>query len=522
MALYQRRLKRKTPSQQLFNHDKRFLVSICTACLVSLTGCMVGPDFVRPQIPGPDRYIPGELPKATISAVGEAQNFDQAADVAENWWRLFKSPKLDALVRDAIINNQDLQAAQAGLRQSQEILRAGYGIFYPQADLGGSAIRQRFSSARFGGTTATIFNLFTLSTTVSYTLDVFGGQRRAVESLGAQRDFQRFAVLATYLTVSGNIVNTVIARAAYKAQIQATQELIGLLQEQIKLTHTQIQAGTVPYVSVVTLRTQLAALQATLPPLEQKRSQAEHLLATLAGHSPGEGMALQIDLNDLSLPRDLPITLPSQLARQRPDILSAEAQVHQFNANIGVATADMLPSFTLSGTYGQNNRNLVDVFMNTGNFWSVGASFAAPLFRGGTLWWQRKAAIDAYRQSLANYRQTALNALAQIADILLALEHDAEALQSQSQQLDFSRQALHLVQINYQAGLVNYIQVLIANSQYYQARISYLQAVAQRFQDTAALLVALGGGWWNADGKINSSQNGDVVFHQTSSKEEDK
>ncbi|MDE2367297.1 MAG: efflux transporter outer membrane subunit, partial [Betaproteobacteria bacterium] len=438
------------------------------------------------------------------------------------WWQLFKSPKLDALVRDAIVNNQDLKAAQLGLRQSQENLRAGYGIFFPQADLGGSAVRQRFSSARFGGNTATIFTLFTLSTTISYTFDVFGGQRRAVESLGAQRDFQRYTVLATYLTLSGNIVNTVIARAAYEAQIQATQQLIELLREQIGITETQVQAGTVPYASLVSLKTQLAALEATLPPLEQKRSQTEHLLATLTGHAPGEGMTLQIDLDDLKLPADLPVTLPSQLARQRPDILSAEAQVHENSANIGVATANMLPSFTLSGTYGQNNQNLVDVFMRSGNFWSVGANFAAPLFHGGTLWLHRKAAIDAYRQSLAHYRQTALDALAQVADILLALEHDAEALQSQSQQLSFSEEALRLVQTNYQAGLVNYIQVLISNSQYYQARIGYLQALAQRFQDTSALLVALGGGWWNTGEKGKLSQNGDMTLNPGPMQSSDK
>jgi NodT family efflux transporter outer membrane factor (OMF) lipoprotein len=271
---------------------------------------------------------------------------------------------------------------------------------------------------------------------------------------------------------------------------------------------------------VVTLQTQLASLEATLPALEQGRGQAEHLLDILMSYPPGEGVPAQISLADLSLPEDLPVPLPSTMVRQRPDILAAEAQVHQFTANIGVATADMLPSFTLSGTYGQNARNLMDVFMSSGNFWSAGAAFAAPIFRGGTLWQQRKAAIDAYRQSLANYRQIALNALGQVADLLLALEHDAETLQSQLQQLKSAHETLRIVQINYQAGLVNYLQVLIANSQYLQARLGYIGTLGQRFQDTSGLFVALGGGWWNADGKVNSSRNGDVLFHQTSSKEE--
>lgn len=501
---------------------KSTLGGLCTICLLALAGCAVGPDFVRPQPPGTDRYVPDKQPDLTVSANGQAQHFEQGAEIAANWWRLFKSPKLDALVREAIVNNPSLQAAQAGLRQSQENLRAGYGVFYPQADLGGSFVRQRFSAARFGSNTSTIFNLFTLSATVSYALDVFGGQRRAVEGLSAQRDLQRYTVLGTYLTLSGNIVNTVIARAGYEAQIQATQQLIGLQQEQIKITETQTRAGTVAYVNLVSLRTQLAALEATLPPLEQKRSQAEHLLATLTGYAPGEKMPSEIDLVDLSLPTDLPVTLPSKLVRQRPDILSAEAQVHEYSANIGVATAEMFPSFTLSGTYGQNSRTLLDVFMRSGNFWSAGANFVAPLFHGGTLWLHRKAAIDAYQQSLANYRQTALDALAQVADILLALEHDAEALRSQSQELEWAQETMHLVQTNYQAGLLNYLQVLIANGQYFQAKIGYLQTLAQRFQDTSALFVALGGGWWNAEGKGQSARNGDVIFNLGLPQETDK
>ncbi|WP_107762012.1 efflux transporter outer membrane subunit [Nitrosospira multiformis] len=489
---------------------------IYTSLMLVLGGCMVGPDFVRPNPPETARYLPGEPLEGAIPVKDQAQYFDAGADLIADWWRLFKSPKLNALVTEGINNNQSLRAAQAALRQSQHNLLAGYGVFFPQADAGGSAVRQRFSSARFGGSTSATFNLFTLSTTVTYALDIFGGQRRAVESLRAQRDFQRYTVLATYLTLTANIVNTVIARAAYDAQIEATKELIALQREQIEITQAQIRAGTVPYVSGVTLQTQLASLEATLPALEQGRDQAEHLLDTLMNYAPGEGLTAQISLADLSLPQDLPVALPSTLVRQRPDILAAEAQVHQFTANIGVATANMLPSFTLSGTYGQNARNLMDVFMSSGNFWSAGAAFAAPIFHGGTLWQQRKAAIEAYKQSLANYRQTALNALAQVADLLLALEHDAETLQSQLQQLSSAREALRLVRINHQAGLVNDLQVLITNSQYLQARLGYIGTLGQRFQDTSGLFVALGGGWWNAEGEGELTGMEEIFFNPDS------
>jgi NodT family efflux transporter outer membrane factor (OMF) lipoprotein len=259
-------------------------------------------------------------------------------------------------------------------------------------------------------------------------------------------------------------------------------------------------------VNWINLKTQLAALEATLPPLEQKRSQIDHLLATLTGHSPGElPTTPAVGLDDLTLPVDLPITLPSVLVRQRPDILAAEAQVHAFSANIGVATAALFPSFTLSGNVGQISKNLGDLLMKSSNFWLWGANLAQPLFHGGTLWSNRKAAIEAHQQSLANYRQVVLGALQQVADSLRALEHDAEALRAQAQELASAEEAMHLVEVNFQAGLVNYLQILLADVQYHQAKIGYLQALAQRLQDTSALFVALGGGWWNAGEKEPSS-----------------
>lgn len=472
---------------------------LCVIPLLSLMSCALGPDFVRPKPPPVERYTYEARPSTTIPADGQAQHFEPGGKIAADWWRFFNSSKLDAVIKEALTNNADLQAAQASLRQSQENLRAGYGVFYPQIDGSFDAARQKFSPARFGGSSpGSIFNLYTLSATVSYTLDVFGGQRRAVESLEAQMDFQRDTVLATYLTLTGNIINTIIAQAAYGAQIKATEEIVGLQKDQLRLTEIQARAGTVPYLNVLSIQTQLSATEATLPSLRQKLSQAEHLLATLVGRTPAEWVPIQIDLTDLTLPGNLPITLPSELVRQRPDILAAEAHLHSASANIGVATAALFPSFTLNGTYGVNNSSTKDLFKSTSGFWSLGADLSTPLFHGGTLWFQRKAAIEGYQQSLANYRQSVLSAFAQVADTLRALEHDAETLQAQAQALDAAEQASRLVQANYKAGLANYLQILITNNQYQQAKIGYLQARAQRLQDTVALFVALGGGWWNA------------------------
>lgn len=469
------------------------------ALLISLAGCAVGPDFVRPAPPQVDRYTQGAEPTVTISADGQTQHFAKGATLLAGWWRQFASKKLDVVVNEAIAKNPSLQAAQATLRQSQDNLRAGYGVFYPQLDASFDATRQKFTPVRFGsGSPSSIFNLFTLSATVNYALDVFGGERRTVEGLQAQVDVQRATVLGTYQTLLGNIVNTVIAEAAYRDQISATAQIIGLQKEQIGITETQVQAGTVPYVNVLILQSQLASFEASLPPLKQKLSQADHLLATLAGLTPAEWTPPQVDLYDLTLPGELPVTLPSELVRQRPDILAAEAELHGASAEIGVATAALFPSFTLNGTYGQNNTSMNGLLNIGNNFWSLGAEVSAPLFHGGTLWFMRKAALEGYQQALANYRQTVLGAFAQVADTLRALENDAEALNAQSQAVKTAEETLRLTQANYQSGIVNYLQILIANGQYHQARIGYIQAKAQRLQDTVALFVALGGEWRGA------------------------
>ncbi len=427
-----------------------------------------------------------------------AQRFDAEARLAADWWKLFESPEVDAVVSEAISNNATLQAAQAALRQAEDNLRAGYGVFFPQLDADLGATRQKFSPARFGGSAPnSIFNLFTLGATVSYTLDVFGGERRTVEGLQAQADVQHYAVLVTYLTLTGNVVNTLIAQSAYKDQIKATEEVVRSLQEQVSVAEAQVTAGTTSYTTLLSLQSQLASFEATIPPLRQSLAQAESLLATLVGRAPAEWTPSDVELSALALPRDLPVTLPSELVRQRPDILVAEARLHSASAGVGVATAALFPSFTLSGTYGQTSNSTSNLFKSNANVWSLGAAVAAPLFHGGTLWFQRRAAIDFYDQSVAIYRQTVLDGLAQVADALRALEHDAEALDASSRNLRAAGDVLPLVEANYIAGTVNYLGLLVANAQFLQAKIGYLKTLAQRYQDTVALFVALGGGWWN-------------------------
>lgn len=464
--------------------------------LLLLSGCNVGPDFVRPKTPSIDHYDRGQDPSETGAVDGQSQRFERGVGPVANWWTLFNSKQLDAVVAEGLANNPSVEAAQASLRQSNDNLQAGYGIFYPQINIGAGASRQRNSPASIGSAApSSVFNLVTLSASVSYSLDLFGGERRAIENLQSQVDLQRSAVLGTYLTLSGNIVNTVIARAAYQEEIKYTEQLIALQKEQVAITEKQAQAGTISYETVLGLRGQLASLEATLPPLRQRLSQSEHLLATLAGHAPSEWAPSQVSISELSLPSELPLSLPSDLVRQRPDILVAEAQLHGASANIGVATAALFPSFTLNGAFGQSATSMSGLFGSKANFWSLGADITAPLFNGGAFSSKKQAAIDVYQGSLALYRQTVLGAFAQVADTVRALEHDAETMQAESQAVSTAEDSLHLTQVNYQAGLINYLQVLAADIQYHQAKLGYLQAQAQRLQDTTALFVALGGGW---------------------------
>jgi NodT family efflux transporter outer membrane factor (OMF) lipoprotein len=322
---------------------------------------------------------------------------------------------------------------------------------------------------------------------------VFGGERRAVEALGAQVDLQQNTERAAYLTLSANIANAMIAQAAYGAEIEATEQLIDLQKRQVQLAEVQARAGTASYSAVLTLQSQLDSYQATIPQLEQQLSQTDDLLASLVGHPPAEWKAPRIDFTELTLPSNLPVSLPSDLTGQRPDILAAEATLHAASANIGVATANMLPDVTLSADYGVNNTSFTHLIESGSTVWSLGADVATPIFEGGTLWYKRKAAIDNYQQAAALYRQTVLSAFAQVADTLRAVQHDAEILDAQDDALATAQQAVHLVQANFQSGLANYSDVLIADVQYHQAQIAVIQAIAVRYQDTVALFVALFG-----------------------------
>lgn len=461
-----------------------------------LSGCSVGPDFVKPEVPAVKSYDRQPL----LKRAEHGQRFDEGCWPAAYWWKSFGSSQLDSIVSQGLAGNPGLQAAQASLRASQENLNAGAGIYYPQLSATFSQSRDAATSSYTGSTgTGSIVNLSTLSASVSYALDLFGGQRRSVEALGAQVDVKRAQMLGAYMTLTGNIVNTSIAIAAYREELDELDQLIAIEKDQLSIATTQYKAGITTYSSVLALQNQLASLDASVPSVRQKLSQAEHLLATLIGKSPAEWNAPVMRISGISLPEHIPLSMPSELVRQRPDILAAEAELHAANAQIGVATAALFPGFTLTGSYGRSGNGMDDLSDPVSRFWSIGGNVLQPVFNGGSLRAKRRAAINVRDQHLALYRQTVLGAFAQVADLIRALEHDAEQLQAGSQAVESTRLALDLVQANYKTGMVNYLQVILADIQYRQARIGYLQVRARQMQDTAAMYVALGGGWQNDD-----------------------
>ncbi|MBN9288900.1 MAG: RND transporter [Gammaproteobacteria bacterium 39-13] len=478
----------------------------CVAIYATLQGCAVGPDFKSPPAPNTPIYTESPQPEQTVSAPvngGKTQYLIAGEDIPELWWTLFHCEALNALIVQGIANSPNLKSAQAALKQAQENYRAQAGTYlYPTVDLQGFAERQKFSGAAFGtpdSTSSSIFNLFNTQVNVSYTLDVFGKNRRDLEALCAQVDYQRYQLEATYLALTANISTTAITEASLEAQKNATIEIIQLEQNLLNIVQKQFELGGASRSDVLSQESQLAQAKASLPPIEKSLAQTRHSLAILIGCLPSESDIPTFSLDALNLPEDLPISLPSRLVRQRPDIRASEALLHQASAQIGVATANLLPQFTINGTYGWEALKLSDLFKPSTNIWTIIGQITQPLFHGGALLAQRRAAIAAYEQALAQYRQTVLEAFQNVADALRAVEMDAKTLKAQAEAESTAKNLLIITQEQYQLGAVNYLSLLNAQNQYQQALIKRIQAQAARYTDTAALFQAIGGGWWNQD-----------------------
>ncbi|HJU08483.1 MAG TPA: efflux transporter outer membrane subunit [Rhodanobacteraceae bacterium] len=472
------------------------------ACALTLAGCAVGANFQKPAAPKVDRYTaqPVASTVATPGIVGgSAQRFDSGADIAGDWWTLFHSRQLKALIEAALANNPDLKAAQAALAQAHESTLAQRGAYFPQvnAELNATRYKQPGSLAPVPSNNAFLYNLYTPQVSVSYAPDVFGLNRRAVESLQAQTQAARFQMIAAWNTLTSNIAVAAITDASLKAQIDATNELIGIESQAVDLMRYRYSKGDASQIDVSAQEAQLAQTKASLPPLLQQRDQQQHLLAVLTGKFPALSHVSDFDLADLQLPSDLPLSLPSKLVEQRPDVRQAQANWHAASANVGVAIAQRFPQITLSADAGSSALAIGQVFKTGTGFWTLGADVLAPIFEGGKLKHQQRAAEAAARQAAEQYRSIVLTAFQNVADTLTALQHDAETLQAAAKTENAARTTLELSQRQLRDGYIDQLALLSAEQAYQQARIARVQAQAARYADTAALFQALGGGWWN-------------------------
>ncbi len=445
------------------------------------------------------------MPASTVAAAGTAQNFNPGADIAGDWWTLFKSPELNSLIENALQRNPTLAAAQATLLEAEENYRADVSVLLPSVSASFQDQRERQSnaqSATFSGGKETKvsqspFSLYNASLSLSYSLNLFGGATRGLESLQAQSEFQRYELEAAYLSLTANIVTAAVNEASLQAQIDATNNVIAAEAKSLNILNNQVNLGGVAAAQLLQQQATLAAAQATLPPLQSQLAQARNQLAAYAGTFPGDFHIADFRLEDLHLPADLPVSVPSAILAQRPDIAAAAAQLHEATANVGVADANLLPQITLSASVGQEALTAGALFTPQNLLWSLVAGITQPIFEGGQLLAKRKAALAALQVAGAQYQSTVITAFQNVADALEILQFDAATLKAAQTAEDAARESLNVTQNQYQLGGQPFTAVLTAQTTYQNAAIARVKATATRLADTAALYQALGGGWWH-------------------------
>ncbi len=494
-----------------------FRTSLLVVSVALVAGCAVGPHYHAPKAPTGAGYAPTPSPESSASAPvhgGEAQRLIYGRDIPFEWWRLFQSPALDALVARAFEVNPTVTAAQAALAQARELVRAQRGAYYPTVAAGLQAQRIKVAGNLTQGdslgiqgngdnlsepanTAPLYYQLFTAGLTVGFVPDVFGANRRQVESLAAQRDAQRFALEATYITLASNVAAAAIQEASLRAQMEATRQIIAADEKSLQILRDQLRLGFAMRLDVAAQEAALAQAETALPPLEKQFEQTRDLIRALAGQLPNQDVPETFELDALQLPAELPLSLPAKIIEQRPDVRAAEAELHAANAEVGVAVAAMLPQFSITGTTGGTADQIPWLFRTGGSYWSLLGGVTQPIFQGGTLLHTKRAADAALKQAAAQYQSTVLTAYQNVADTLHASLSDADELAGAVQTEQAAKLTYDLARRQMEVGFVDDLILLNAETAYQQALIQRVQAQAARYGDTVALFQALGGGWWN-------------------------
>ena len=496
---------------------RKLLTSSTAAFALVLSACAVGPNYKRPTTAPSTGYFPTPPPEATATTpgfAGAAQNLSTARDISFQWWTLFQSPELNSLIERALAASPTIDAAVAALKQAQENVYAQRGFFFPTVQASYQAQRTKLSGntasanapgyqgngqdiVPLGPAQPVTYNFHTAEFTVGFTPDVFGGNRRQVESLQAQADAARLQLEAAYVTLASNVVAAAIQEASTRAQITAVKVIIEANTKSLTILRKQLELGYAARIDVAAQEAALAQVQQLLPPLEKQLEQTRDLLRVLVGNAPDHDIPETFELASLHLPEDLPLSLPSKLIEQRPDVRAAEEQVHSASAQIGVALANRLPQFSINGDFGGNATQFSQMFWKSGTFWDIIGGASATIFDGGTLRHRQRAAEQAFNQAAAQYRSTVLTAFQNVADTLHAIYSDADALNAAVKAEAAAKVTLDLTQKQLESGYVSYLVLLSAEQAYQQASLTLIQSQASRLGDTAALFQALGGGWWN-------------------------
>jgi NodT family efflux transporter outer membrane factor (OMF) lipoprotein len=488
---------------------------VLAAAAAGLSACAVGPDFKAPAAPDASGYggasAQGQTAAADDTGGGAAQRFVAGADIPAQWWTLFQSPKLSRLVEQSLKANADVAAAHAALRQAHELYSAQWTSYLPVVQGNFGAIRSKIATATITPVTVSsnsIYSLYTAELSLSYSPDVFGGTRRAVEAAKAQENFARYQLEATDLTLTSNVVVTAVQEASLRGQITATERLLQLEHQLTEAVQGQRKLGTASELDLLAQESAEAQTAQTLPPLQKQLGQSRDALSALLGRLPSDEPAETFQLDELSLPLELPVSLPSKLVEQRPDVLQAEENLHAASAEVGVAIANMLPQFSIDADVGSSALGLSQLFNPYTGFWDLGASLTQTLFDAGALIHKRRAAEAALDEAGAQYRAAVILACQNVADSLRALQADADALKSSAAAESAARRTFELAQRQRQLGTVSLLAVLNAEQAYQQAELALVQAQANRFADTAGLFQSLGGGWWNRSSGANDEQPG--------------
>ncbi|MGC2636117.1 MAG: efflux transporter outer membrane subunit [Acidobacteriaceae bacterium] len=462
-------------------------------------GCTVGPHYHAPAPPTVTSYTPQPEPRETVGGAGtagEVQHFNSSADIPAQWWTLFHSEELDAMVNEALQNSPTLVQATARLKEAQEELRARTGAAkYPAVSANASVQEEQPNLAAYGipFPNPSPFTLLNGSVAVSYALDFFGANRRLIEGLRAERQYQEWQLEGARLMLAGNVTAAALRLAQLHDQMDVTRQMIEVQQQELGITEQRYRAGGISDYDLRSQRTAVAQIEATLPPLELQMDVARDQLALLMGQSPAEAHIPPISLAGLRLPEELPVSLPSALVQQRPDIRAAEALLHQASANIGVAAANQYPQILLTGSGG----GIGTSFVTEGDLWNAGTSLTQPIFNGGALQAEKRKAQAAYDEAGGVYRQTVLEAFREVADALYAVQRDAETLHARAEAASEADAAWRIAARRYQTGGISQLNLLDAQRQQLQTALDRTNSAASRLVDSATLIQTLGGGWWN-------------------------